>query len=56
VHNVDAVVTTRETAVRPLRPDQLYRPTDPSTLKFSTTAELQPIDGLVGQARAREAI
>ena len=53
---MDAVVTTRETAVQPLRPDQLYRPTDPSTLKFSTTAELQPIDGLVGQARAREAI
>ena len=53
---MDAVVTTGETAVRPLRPDQLYRPTDLSTLKFSTTAELQPIDGLVGQARAREAI
>lgn len=53
---MDAVVTTGETEVRPLRPDQLYRPTDLSTLKFSTTAELQPIDGLVGQARAREAI
>ena len=53
---MDAVVTTGETAVQPLRPDQLYRPTDLSTLKFSTTAELQPIDGLVGQARAREAI
>jgi lon-related putative ATP-dependent protease len=53
---VDAAVTTEETAVRPLRPDQLYRETDLSTLTFSTTAELQPIDGLVGQARALEAI
>ncbi len=53
---MDAAVTTGKTAVRPLRPEQLYRPTDLSTLKFSTTAELQPIDGLVGQARALEAI
>src|SRR3974377_2071085 len=34
----------------------LYRPTDLSHLTFSTTAELQPIDGLVGQTRALEAI
>ena len=53
---MDAAVTTGETAIRPLRPDQLYRPTDLSALEFSTTAELQPIDGLVGQARALEAI
>ena len=53
---MDAAVTTGVTAVRPLRADQLYRPTDLSSLLFSTTAELQPIDGLVGQARALEAI
>ena len=53
---MDAAVTIGETAVRPLAADQLYRPTDLSTLEFSTTAELQPIDGLVGQARALEAI
>ena len=53
---MDAAVTTGETAVRPLRPDQLYRATDLSTLTFSTTAELQPVDGLVGQTRALEAI
>ena len=53
---MDAAVTTAGTAVRPLRADQLYRPTDLSSLAFSTTAELQPIDGLVGQARALEAI
>ncbi|MGB8402078.1 Lon protease family protein, partial [Bradyrhizobium sp.] len=36
--------------------EQLYRPTGLSSLPFATTAELQPIDGLVGQPRALEAI
>jgi predicted ATP-dependent protease len=54
VHDVD--VSTPGIAVPPLRADQLYRPTDLSCLKFSTTAELQPIDGLVGQTRALDAI
>ncbi len=53
---MDAAVTIGETAVRPLQADQLYRPTDLSNLAFSTTADLQPIEGLVGQARALEAI
>jgi lon-related putative ATP-dependent protease len=44
------------TVVPPLGPDQLYRPADLSRLEFSTSAELQPIDGLVGQKRAIEAI
>ncbi len=48
--------TNAEIAVRPLAIEQLYRPTDPSGLGFSTTAELQPIEGLVGQPRALEAI
>jgi hypothetical protein len=43
-------------AVRPLAPEQLFRPTSLSKLQFSTTAELEPLDGLVGQARALEAI
>ena len=43
-------------ALRPLSVDQLYRKTDPSSLQFATTAELEPIDGLVGQERALEAI
>lgn len=47
---------TAETTVRPLAAEQLYRPADLSGLPFSTTAELQPIDGLVGQAHAVEAI
>src|SRR5512147_231097 len=41
---------------RPLAADKLYRATDLSTLTFSTTADLTPLDGLVGQARAYEAI
>ena len=53
---MDTAMTTAETALRPLRADQLYRPTDISRFAFSTTSELQPIDGLVGQARALDAI
>ncbi len=53
---MDPATTTGETAIRPLQPNQLYRPTNLSALAFSTTAELQPINGLVGQARALEAI
>ena len=51
-----AADTAAETPVRPLEAGKLYRATDPSSLTFATTAELAPIDGLVGQARAFEAI
>jgi len=40
----------------PLSPDRLYRPCDLSRLSFSTTAELEPIDGMIGQSRALEAV
>lgn len=53
---MDTAVTAAGTALRPLRAEQLYRATDLSRLKFVTTAELEPIDGMVGQARALEAI
>ncbi|MGE5163594.1 MAG: Lon protease family protein [Sphingobacteriales bacterium] len=43
-------------SVQPLAADKLYRASDLSNLAFSTTADLQPIDGLVGQTRALEAI
>ncbi|MGA2794903.1 MAG: AAA family ATPase [Roseiarcus sp.] len=43
-------------AIRPLAAEQLYRATDLSKLAFETTAELKPLDGLVGQSRALEAI
>jgi len=42
--------------VAPLPADRLYRSSDLSGLTFATTAELEPIDGLVGQTRALEAI
>ncbi len=45
-----------ETPIRPLEAGKLYRASDLSSLAFSTTADLTPIDGLVGQARALEAI
>ena len=51
-----AADTAAETPVGPLEADKLYRATDLSSLTFATTAELAPIDGLVGQARAFEAI
>ncbi|MGD0642099.1 MAG: ATP-binding protein, partial [Roseiarcus sp.] len=42
--------------VQALPASQLYRPCDPSLLSFASTAALEPIDGLVGQARAFEAV
>ena len=36
-----------------LSPAQLYRAADASALNFATTAELSPLDGLIGQQRAR---
>ncbi len=45
---MDAAVANGETVVRPLTAEQLYRPTDLMSLSFLTTAELQPIDGVVG--------
>ena len=53
---MDTAMTTAGPIPQPLRADQLYRPTDISRFAFTTTSELQPIDGLVGQARALEAI
>ncbi|MEJ8571955.1 Lon protease family protein [Microbaculum marinum] len=40
----------------PLDPDRLYRAADPAGLGFETTADLEPIDGLIGQQRALDAI
>jgi hypothetical protein len=36
--------------------DRLYRAADLSALSFETTAEVEPIEGLVGQQRALDAI
>ncbi len=51
-----AVGNTMEQEVRPLGAERLSRATDLAHLPFATTAELQPIDGLVPQGRAFEAV
>ena len=43
-------------AVRPLSAGQLYRACDLTNFAFASTAELAPIDGLIGQSRALEAV
>ena len=40
----------------PLPPERLYRAADLAALSFATTRELAPLDGLVDQPRAHEAI
>lgn len=39
-----------------LKPDQLRRRVDPKTLRFATTAEVEPLTGTIGQPRALDAI
>lgn len=53
---MDGAETRRGKAVQPLDAGALYRATNLTSLTFSTTAELEPVDGLVGQERASEAI
>lgn len=43
-------------AVAALSADRLYRPVDLSGLKFKSTSDLKPIEGLLGQERALDAI
>ena len=49
-------VSERVGVAAPLSVNRLYRPADLSALSFQTTSEIEPIDGLVGQQRAVEAI
>jgi len=42
--------------MKPLPPSALAAPCDPATLPFETTAQLEPLDELVGQDRAIRAI
>ena len=42
--------------VAPLPPDRLARRTDPAQFAFATTADLPPLDEIVGQDRAIEAL
>ncbi len=43
-------------AVTALPADRLYRPSDLSKLAFASTAEIEPLEGIVGQQRALEAV
>ncbi len=43
-------------SAKPLAVAELRRTVDPTTLGFTTTAELEPISGLIGQDRALKAI
>jgi len=47
---------TSHTEPRPLAPEHLYTPCDRSQLGFATTGELPDLEGVIGQARALEAI
>jgi hypothetical protein len=51
-----AKTSPQATTPAALAPAELYRPADLSSVAFTTTAELDPIDGLVGQQRALKAI
>jgi lon-related putative ATP-dependent protease len=43
-------------AARELAPEELRRRLDPDTLRFETTAEVEPLVGTIGQPRALDAI
>ena len=43
-------------APQPLSPEALYKACDARALPFETTAELDPVEGLIGQDRAMQAI
>ncbi|MBF0248897.1 MAG: AAA family ATPase, partial [Alphaproteobacteria bacterium] len=42
--------------IKPLDPSKLYTPCPDKALNFKTTAELEPLDGVIGQDRALESI
>jgi lon-related putative ATP-dependent protease len=44
------------TTLKPLAPEQLHQQCDASQFTFETTAELETLEGLIGQARAVEAV
>ncbi len=53
---MDDALTVAGSGAQALPAGQLYRACDLARLAFASTAELEPIDGLVGQARALEAV
>lgn len=56
-HAISQQLAVREASpLQPLSSDQLYRPADIAKLSFKDTSELEPLDGMIGQARAQNAI
>ncbi len=53
---LDTEATSLAASGTPLEIAELRRAVDPATLGFVTTAELEPISGLIGQERALKAI
>jgi lon-related putative ATP-dependent protease len=51
-----AMTEPERSTLKPLAPDQLYRRCDPSLFTFNTTAELEDLAEVIGQARAVDAI
>src|SRR6185312_6279765 len=51
-----APTSSDQPGLQPLPPERLYRRAELGTLEFATTAELAPLQGLLEQPRAREAI
>jgi len=49
-------VSVEPPRIASLAAEQLYRPADLAALPFQTTADLEPIEGLVGQQRALNAV
>src|SRR3972149_1080031 len=43
-------------AVKPLKPEELYWKCDSSKFKFSTTEDVPPLPGIIGQERAMESL
>jgi lon-related putative ATP-dependent protease len=53
---IEAEVSSKAEAAAPLPVGELRHTVDPAVLGFATTAELEPISGLIGQERALKAI
>jgi lon-related putative ATP-dependent protease len=52
----DEKTETMAASVKPLRPDILFRRCDPAAFAFETTADLKPLEEILGQKRAVDAV
>jgi lon-related putative ATP-dependent protease len=54
--NLPLMTMPKKSLVPPLEIERLYRSADLAGLSFTTTADIEPIDGLIGQRRAMDAV